>query len=342
MRLFVLGSSSFIAKNFIEQTLKDKKIKKIFLFDKKNDKFFYNSLNNKNISFFKIDLFKNKIFKYLKKYKPTHIINFAAETHVDKSIIFPNSFYFNNTGIVINLLNDLNEYQKKNTPIKLLHISTDEVFGSLSKKENSFNEKSKYNPLNPYSASKASCDFIIKSHANTYNLKYLIIHLSNNFGPYQNLEKLIPFSLFNITKGKKIPIYGNGKNIRDWLYVKDTAKLLTKLIKSNLNGNICVGGDNEVQNIDIIKKIVSNYNQFNNLSLKYSNLIEFVKDRPGHDFRYSLSNNKLKKYFKWQPSYNFDNKIKDTVYWYLSNTNIIKSMNNISFSKWNDLNYKKR
>ena len=209
-------------------------------------------------------------------------------------------------------------------------------------KDNIFNEYSTYNPLNPYSASKASCDLIIKSHFNTYGLNFLIIHLSNNFGPFQNIEKLIPYSLFNIIHNKKIPIYGKGNNVRDWLFVKDTAKILFKLLNSNLSGNICIGGDNEIKNLDLIKTIISSYNDITNSNLKINRSIKYVSDRPGHDFRYALSNDKLKKYFLWDPSKNFEVKLRETISWYLENKKIFRKMNNESFSKWTKLNYKKR
>ena len=343
MNLFVYGSSSFIAKNFIKYIVDKKKIRNIFLFDKEKDKEFYDILCNfKKTYFFKIDLSKGSLSDFFEKYKPTHLINFAAETHVDKSIQFPDNFYNNNIRIVTNLLNDLKRYQDKKNKIKFIHISTDEVFGSLKLKDNIFNEYSTYNPLNPYSASKASCDLIIKSHFNTYGLNFLIIHLSNNFGPFQNIEKLIPYSLFNIIHNKKIPIYGKGNNVRDWLFVKDTAKILFKLLNSNLSGNICIGGDNEIKNLDLIKTIISSYNDITNSNLKINRSIKYVSDRPGHDFRYALSNDKLKKYFLWDPSKNFEVKLRETISWYLENKKIFRKMNNESFSKWTKLNYKKR
>jgi dTDP-glucose 4,6-dehydratase len=343
MNLFIYGSSSFIAKNFIKYIVNKKKIKNIFLFDKKKDNEFYDLLCNvKKTHFFKIDLSKGSLSNFFDKYKPTHLINFAAETHVDKSIQFPENFYYNNIKIVTNLLSDLKNYQNKKNKIKFIHISTDEVFGSLKLKDNIFTEYSNYNPLNPYSASKASCDLIIKSHFNTYGLNFLIVHLSNNFGPFQNIEKLIPYSLFNIIHNRKIPIYGKGNNVRDWLFVKDTAKILYKLLNSNLSGNICVGGDNEINNLKLIKIIISTYNNITNANLDIKGSIKYVADRPGHDFRYALSNDRLKKYFLWDPSKNFHNKMKETISWYLENKKIFKIMNNKSFSKWSNLNYNKR
>ena len=344
MKIIVLGGNGFIAKNFIIENYRKKHPDQIISIDKVSiQQNFTKKINNKKLIFYKLDLSKKSLFHIFKKHKPDLIMNFAAETHVDKSISYPESFYSNNIKIVTNLLKDIELYKKIKKNIKFIQISTDEVFGSLKKNSKKFNENSAYNPQNPYAASKACCDLIIRSHANTFDLRYIIIHLTNNFGPYQNIEKLIPMTIFKLINRKKIPIYGSGLNLRDWLYVKDTSKILMKIIKSNLLGNICIGGNNEHTNIDLIKIILSNFRNYHpNFKHKLNSNVIYIKDRPGHDFRYALESSKFIKNLNWSPSDNFNFNINETIKWYMDNYKILDSMNNKKFKNWENLNYKKR
>lgn len=344
MKIIVLGGNGFIAKNFIIENFNKKNSNTIISVDKVEiQKNFLKKVNYKKFSFYKLDLSKKSLINILKVHKPDLIINFAAETHVDKSISFPEFFYINNIKIVINLLKDLEEFKKIKKNFFFIQISTDEVFGSLKNNSEKFNENSHYNPQNPYAASKACCDLIIKSHSNTFDLRYLIIHLTNNFGPYQHIEKLIPMTIFKIIHKQKIPIYGNGLNIRDWLYVKDTSKIIFLIIKFNLQGNICIGGNNEHSNKKLIEIILKNFKKINsNFNCSYNSNVKHIKDRPGHDYRYALDSSALFKKINWTFLNDFDFNINETIKWYLNNTDELSSMNNKKFKIWVNMNYKNR
>ena len=323
MKILVTGGLGFIGINFIKFILKKNieviNIDKITYASNREKKYLKSS---KNYKFYKVDITNYKKMNYIiKKNLPDIIINFAAETHVDRSINKANQFVKTNILGVHSILecckNMLNI--KK---IKLIQISTDEVYGSLYY-SGSFKEGDVYKPNSPYSASKASADHLIRAYRKTYGVPSIIIHPSNNFGPYQNPEKLIPKIIINCMSKSSIPVYGKGLQIRDWLYVKDTANAIHKImIKGKVGESYNISTKNELQNLKLVKKIFKYFDKkYNsNKKIKYENLIKFVPDRPGHDFRYSLINKKIKK-LGWKYSNKFELKLIETIEWYIKKYN---------------------
>jgi dTDP-glucose 4,6-dehydratase len=313
-KIIVTGGLGFIGSNLINILQK-----KYFIIN--IDKGSYASNHNnidsniKNYKFYKKDINnKNFIINILKKYNPSLIFNFAAETHVDKSIDGPKKFIESNVLGVFNLIEAIRDYKKK---IKLIHISTDEVYGDIKKNHKS-KEEDRYNPSSPYSASKASGDFLIKSYIRTYKIPAIITNCCNNFGPNQYPEKLIPTIIYNILNYKPIPIYGNGKNVREWIYVKDHCNALIKIAQDGVIGeNYNIGSGTVLNNIQIVKKIISIFKRINN-SQKIKSKIHFIKDRPGHDLRYCLNSSKIKNKLKWECVSNFNQTISQTIIWYIN------------------------
>ena len=271
--------------------------------------------NIKNYKFYKQDInSKNFISKILEKYNPSIIFNLAAETHVDRSIDGPKKFVDSNILGVFNLLETIRNYKKK---IKLIHISTDEVYGDIKKNYKS-KEEDAYNPSSPYSASKASGDLLIKSYIRTYKMPAIITNCCNNFGPNQYPEKLIPTIIYNIINKKPIPIYGRGENVREWIYVKDHCNALIKISeKGKIGENYNIGSGIILNNIQIAKKIISSFKKINqNNNIK--SVINLVKDRPGHDLRYCLDSSKIKNKLKWKCKSSFEETINETIIWYIN------------------------
>ena len=283
----------------------------------------------------------DKINEIFNKYKPDCIIHFAAESHVDRSIFGPKDFIETNIIGTFTLLEEARKLWHGNFENKLFHhISTDEVYGSL-KETGYFYENTPYSPRSPYSASKASSDHIVKSYFYTYGLPITVSNCSNNFGPYQFPEKLIPLTISNIIEEKNIPVYGDGKNIRDWVYVEDHNNAVLEIIyKGVLGETYNIGGENEITNIDMVNILCEK------LALKtnkkkdyYKKLITFVKDREGHDRRYAINCDKIKKELSWKRNYDFTNAIDITIDWYLKNEEWIKSIKNGEYQKWIYINY---
>ena len=279
--------------------------------------------NKENYTFIKGDICdKELIKKIFKQYKISRVIHLAAESHVDRSITDPLSFATTNVIGTLNLLQAAKESWKGNYLNNLFyHISTDEVFGSLDK-DGLFSETSKYDPHSPYAASKASSDHFVKSFKDTYGLPVVISNCSNNFGPNQFNEKLIPLVVQNIINNKSIPVYGNGENIRDWIYVDDHVKAINLIFhKGQIGETYNIGGSNELKNIDLIHELInitdSLLDRPKGTSLE---LINYVSDRPGHDFRYAIDSSKLYRELGWKASKNFSKNIKKTVSWYLKHS----------------------
>ena len=287
-KIIVTGGLGFIGSNLIN-TLKNKYF--IINIDKVSYASNFKNIdpNIKNYKFYKSDI-NNKIFikNILKKYNPSVIYNLAAETHVDRSIDGPKTFIDSNILGVFNLLEAIKDYKKQ---IKLIHISTDEVYGDIKKKHKS-KEEDPYNPSSPYSASKASGDLLIKSYIRTYKIPAIITNCCNNFGPNQYPEKLIPTIIYNILNHKPIPIYGKGENVREWIYVKDHCNALIKIAQKGVVGeNYNIGSGTALNNIEIAKIIISVFKKMNHNQIIKSK-IHLVKDRPGHDLRYCLDSSK--------------------------------------------------
>ena len=321
MYTLILGGLGFIGLNYI---LKNKN-NKIICVD--NQSYAANVSRLKdlkklpNFKYFKANISNQKVIKKIfNDYKIESIINFAAETHVDNSILNPKVFVERNIldfvsflQIIINLKN----FDKEN--IRFLHVSTDEVYGSLKLKQRKFLEEDKFYPNSPYSASKASAEHFLRAFSKTYNIKYMIANPSNNFGAYQNKEKFIPTIIKSAIQKKKIPIYGKGLNVREWLYVEDNCKILKKILTHGKNGHSYnVGGNNEINNINLVKKVCKILNDYDS-SFDYFSLISYVKDRPGHDFRYSVDMKKTNKLIKKLKFNKFSINLKKTVLWYLQN-----------------------
>ena len=318
--IFVTGGLGFIGSNLVELLLT--KGYKVIVIDfmgigsnKKNLK------KHKNLILKTSDINRTTIIKnYIKKYKPDCIFNLAAETHVDRSIVNPKPFINSNFLGTFNLIETLRNLKLKKN-FRLIHVSTDEVFGDISLNKKS-TEKDPYNPSSPYASSKAAADLLIKSYVKTYKFPCIITNCTNNFGPRQFEEKLIPKIILNILKDKNIPIYGNGKNQREWLYVEDHCKILLKLSqKGKLGETYNIGSGFVKNNLYIAKKILSlTKSKFN---IKSKSKIVFVKDRKGHDFRYSLNSKKLNKIYNLNKNQNFEKSIIKTIEWYIENHNSI-------------------
>ena len=282
--------------------------------------------DNKYYKFIKADISnKKKINQIIKKYKPKCIFNLAAETHVDRSIDQSDDFIKSNIKGVHTLL----EILIKNKDIKLVHVSTDEVFGSV-KKNLRTDENFPYRPLNPYAATKAASDHLINSYINTYNLKAIITNCCNNYGPRQNPEKFIPKVISCILNKKKIPVYGRGVNSREWIYVEDHCKALHKVyMKGKIGETYNIGSNLNMRNIELVKKIILISKQKKRFNKKSKVL--FVQDRPGHDLRYALNSNKIRSKLKWSNSINIKEGLLKTFDWYDNNKNFYKMIKNKRF-----------
>ena len=352
MNIFITGGCGFIGTNFINYWRSLFPESTIINLDKLTyaaNKINFDKKDNKsNYKFIKGDISdKDLVSNILYKYYPTYVINFAAESHVDRSIIYPEEFINTNILGTFRLLTSVNNYYSKmnieeKTKFRFLHISTDEVYGSLSKDQDPFRETNKYFPNSPYSASKASSDHIVRSFHKTYNLPTLISNCSNNYGPYQSLEKFIPLVIHNALMQKEIPIYGDGMNVRDWLYVNDHCDAIKTIILNGDPGEVYnIGCSNEIRNIDIAKTICTLLDSLIPLNGKksYIDFIKFINDRPGHDFRYAIDSSKIKKKLSWHAKTSFNDGIISTINWYLENMSWFKKNAGKDFDEWIDLQY---
>jgi dTDP-glucose 4,6-dehydratase len=323
-KVIVTGGLGFIGSNLIDLLLK----KNFFVIN--IDKITYSSSfyntrefkRLKNYRFIKLDIKNKKIKEILIKYKPSCIFNLAAETHVDRSIDNPHNFIQSNIVGVYNLLECFRKFSNKYKS-KLIHISTDEVYGDILNGRTS--ETYPYQPSSPYAASKAASDHLVSSYVRTYKIPAIITNCSNNYGPKQHPEKLIPKLIYNILNNKPLPIYGNGSNSREWIYVKDHCEALIKVFQKGKVGEFYnIGSNKNLNNLQVTKNLLKVSNQINHLGNKVK--IIFVKDRPGHDLRYALNSNKIKKNLNWYPQTSFKEGIKLTFNWYNENKNYYKSL----------------
>jgi len=284
--------------------------------------------NSKNYKFYKCNLIeKKKLKRIINDYKPDVIFNLAAETHVDRSIDNANDFIDSNILGVYNLLEIFKEYSEKKKS-KLIHISTDEVYGDILKGRS--NENYPYKPSSPYAASKASSDHLVYSYYRTYNLPVIITNCSNNYGPRQHPEKLIPKLIYNLIMKKNLPIYGDGNNSREWIYVDDHCEALISIWKKGKTGeSYNIGSNINIKNIDIAKTLIKISKSRINLNSK----IVFIKDRPGHDIRYALDSKKIRNEIKWKSKINFKTGIQKTLKWYLENLNYYKNLSKKDIEK---------
>ena len=326
-KIVVTGGLGFIGSNLVELLIY--KGFTVINIDKTSyASNFYNVSSfkkNKKYKFFKIDINnKKKILNIFKKYKPIGIFNLAAETHVDRSIDSPKEFINSNILGTFNILEAYRNYSINNNKSKFIHISTDEVYGDIIKGRT--NENYPYNPSSPYAASKASSDHLVASYIKTFMIRAIITNCSNNYGPRQHPEKLIPKMIYNILNNKSLPIYGDGKNSREWIYVKDHCEALYKVFRSGKIGeNYNIGSNKNYNNLEICKTLLKVAKK--NIVIGKKVRLKFVKDRPGHDKRYALNSSKIINQLKWKPRTSFINGINKTFKWYLNNKKYYKSIN---------------
>ena len=322
-KIIVTGGLGFIGSNLIDLLIK----KNFFVINLDKVSYssnFYNTKNfikSKKYKFIKCDIKNKKIKSLLYKFKPSCIFNLAAETHVDRSIDNPSDFIESNIVGVYNLLECFKDYSKKNKS-RLIHISTDEVYGDVMYGRST--EVYPYQPSSPYAASKAASDHLVSSYVRTYKIPAIITNCSNNYGPKQHPEKLIPKLIYNIMNNKPLPIYGKGKNSREWIYVTDHCEALLKVfLRGKIGEFYNIGSNKNLNNLQVCSQLL-NVSK-NLISLGKNVKIKFIKDRPGHDLRYALNSNKIIKKLRWKPKVNFKEGIKLTLKWYIDNKSYYKS-----------------
>ena len=330
-KIIVTGGLGFIGSNLIELLLK----KNFYVLNVDKVTYssnFYNTKDfqkAKNYKFIKCDIGSKKIKEILFKFKPNCIFNLAAETHVDRSIDSPKNFIQSNIISVFNFLEYFKAYSKKYKS-KLIHISTDEVFGDMISGRSS--ENYPYKPSSPYAASKAASDHLVSSYVRTYKLPAIVTNCSNNYGPKQHPEKLIPKLSYNILNNKPLPIYGKGKNSREWIFVKDHCEALLKVMSKGKIGEFYnIGSNKNLNNLQVVNELLLVSKNFSRIGKKVK--IKFVKDRPGHDIRYALNSNKIKKELGWFPKTKFRDGIKLTFDWYYNNKSYYKSLSKKDITK---------
>ena len=332
--MIVTGGSGFIGSNLVNFLIQ----KKYFVIN--IDKLTYSSnrydekkRNKKFYKHYRIDIKnKKKLLEIIKKNSPKAIFNLAAETHVDRSIDGPKAFIDTNINGTFKLLEAIRHLKKRNKDCKLIHISTDEVYGDIKGNLRS-DENFKYEPSSPYSASKASADHLVRAYIRTYKLNAVISNCCNNYGPYQFPEKLIPKMISNIFNNKNLPIYAKGKNSREWIHVRDHCNALYLLFKNGKSGeSYNVGSGKNLRNIDLVKKLIK-ICKSSNIKIGKKTVIKFVKDRPGHDFRYALNSKKIFNKLKWKPRINFEKGLKETINWYYNNKSFLSQISKKSYEK---------
>ena len=351
MTILVTGGAGFIGANFVLDWLKagDEPIVNL-------DKLTYAG-NLENLGALKGD--SRHIFvqgdigdgalidRLLAEQRPRAVVNFAAESHVDRSIHGPEDFIQTNIVGTFRLLESVRAYwvdlgEADKTAFRFLHVSTDEVYGSLAPTDPAFSETNRYEPNSPYSASKAASDHLVRAYHHTYGLPVLTTNCSNNYGPYQFPEKLIPLVLHNALKGKPLPIYGDGQQVRDWLYVSDHCTAIRRVLESGRLGETYnIGGWNEKPNLDVVHTLCAILDELRPRAdgQPYKSQITYVKDRPGHDRRYAIDASKIERELGWKPAETFDTGIRKTVEWYLANAEWVEHVTSGAYRQWTDKNY---
>lgn len=351
--ILVTGGAGFIGSNFVLDWLGEKDEPVINL-----DKLTYagNPQNlltiaqDKRHTLIKGDIGdKTLVAELLSTYAPRAIVHFAAESHVDRSIHGPDAFITTNINGTFNLLEAARTYwsglpEKEKSAFRFLHVSTDEVYGSLEPEDLPFSETTPYAPNSPYSASKAASDHLVRAYYHTYGLPTLTTNCSNNYGPYHFPEKLIPLVITNARDGKPLPIYGDGRQVRDWLYVKDHCAAIRRVLEAGRPSETYnIGGWNEKTNLEVVHTLCDILDE---LAPKpqgsYRDQITFVKDRPGHDRRYAIDARKIERELGWKPAETFESGIRNTVRWYLDNEDWVKNIQSGEYLKWIERNYVRR
>ena len=328
--ILVTGGLGFIGSNFIRMLLSQNHCDLVINLDKQtyagNPENLQEFEGSNHYKYSKADICdREAVAEALSKYQVDAVVNFAAESHVDRSIDGPEPFVQTNVVGTLRLLEATKSYLSNSTPEKkesfrFLHVSTDEVYGSLILSDPAFSESTPYAPNSPYSASKASADHLVRAYHHTFGLPVLTTNCSNNYGPYQFPEKLIPLVILNAKEGKNLPIYGDGSNVRDWLHVEDHCSAILKVLKRGRVGDTyCIGGSSERTNLQVIDAICGQLDKAHPEGAPHENLKTFVKDRPGHDRRYAIDCTKIEKELGWSAKYGFEEGVVKTVDWYLSN-----------------------
>lgn len=322
--IILTGCAGFIGSNFVKKIAVSSEAQKNYNFliiDSLSYAGRYETIapeieNNSHLSFQKLDIRDNPAVQTLfKSVNPVGVIHFAAESHVDRSITNPNIFVETNVLGTLNLLNASLQCQTHNSDFRFVHVSTDEVYGALKETDPAFTEETPIAPNSPYSASKASSDLLVRAYVETFGLNAVITRCSNNYGPFQFPEKLIPLMILNATQNKPLPVYGNGKNIRDWIFVDDHNRGVWLAFTQGQKGNVYnFGGRSEKRNIDVVKTLLK-------ILGKPESLIQFVEDRKGHDWRYAIDFTKASQSLQWAPEVTFEQGLENTVQWYLANSN---------------------
>lgn len=352
--ILVTGGAGFIGSNFVHSQLKNTENRIINL-----DKLTYAG-NPQNLAtltndprhvFVQGDIGDSVLLeKLLAEHQPDAIVNFAAESHVDRSIHGPEDFIQTNVVGTFHLLEATRAYwnqlnSKARQSFRFLHISTDEVYGSLTADATAFSETNPYAPNSPYSASKAASDHLVRAYHHTYGLPTLTTNCSNNYGPYQFPEKLIPLLIMNALQGKALPIYGDGQNIRDWLYVEDHCTAIAAVLEKGTVGEVYnIGGNYEKTNLEIVHTVCSILDELvpDSAYRPHHELITYVKDRPGHDRRYAIDPSKIACEIGWQPAETFESGIRKTITWYLENRGWVENITSGSYQNWIAKNYEAR
>ena len=350
--ILITGGAGFIGSNFILQWLRETNSPVVNL-----DKLTYAG-NIKNLAsiaedahyhFVHGDICDSKLVSgLLSEFSPSAIVHFAAESHVDRSVLSPADFVETNVTGTFTLLENaraywekLSEQDRKN--FRFLHVSTDEVYGSLGAEDAAFCETTPYAPNSPYSASKAASDHFVRAYHHTYGLPTLTTNCSNNYGPYQFPEKLIPLMIHNAVAGKPLPVYGDGENVRDWLYVEDHCHAIRRVLEDGTPGETYnIGGRSEMKNIDVVRTICSILDELLPKANRYAEQITFVKDRPGHDRRYAIDARKIKRDLGWQPLETFATGIRKTVQWYLDHEDWVAEVTSGAYRNWVETQYSSR
>jgi len=344
--ILITGGAGFIGSNFILQWMEMESSDVVNL-----DKLTYagNPHNLKSVvghtryRFAEGDIVDRKLVQtLLEKESPRAIVHFAAESHVDRSIHGPDDFVRTNVNGTFSLLEEARSYwtslsESDRQEFRFLHVSTDEVYGSLGPDDPPFSEATAYAPNSPYSASKAASDHLVRAYYHTYGLPTLTTNCSNNYGPYQFPEKLIPLMILNARNGKPLPVYGDGQNVRDWLYVEDhCSAIATVLAKGRAGETYNIGGRNEKKNLEIVHTVCDLLDELcpNDTVVPHRNLITFVKDRAGHDRRYAMDTRKIEKELGWEPKQTFESGIRKTVLWYLENPDWVQDVTSGSYRQW--------
>lgn len=321
MKILVTGGNGFIGSNFIRYILRNTNMEVINL-----DILTYAGVSphpdNTRYTFYKTNIGSEDVFSILKSERPDYIVNFAAETHVDRSITFPDPFVNTNINGTYQLLCSLMKYRELNS-FRFIHVSTDEVFGQLQQCDPRFTEKSPYNPNSPYSATKASSDHLVRAFHHTYGLPAMITNCSNNYGPYQFPEKFIPVAILRAYMNKPIPVYGTGTNVRDWLYVEDHCDAIYKvLMHGRIGESYNIGGETELSNNEVANRILMYLG-------KPLSLLQYVEDRKGHDFRYAIDTTFIREQLGWRPKLDFGKGLGRTIRWYIDNLDWVKTCVNL-------------